>query len=238
MKKISTLFFLGYFFTAFSPLQAGAVRDNDKQLVEQFVKNLDLYYIEPGWVIPELLALPVGSFTQAWAAFVTVLRERPWVFFCKNKSEYSERACRERFIAHCERYKAFLEDLVVDMKTGTLFLTDKRISLYTKQPGVITLFQYWKAKKNKEYQSFYAFYFDRVAANFVEAVSDTYLELENPEYTRLCKKSYSLFRGLLMLFGILREGVYDAVYANHIRRYSEVLQLLSKERTLVQKDIL
>ena len=201
-----------------------------KTLLEHFKEDLVLYYIEPNWVLPALLAMPLDQFDQAWKELMAILRYRSWFCFVSDQKNYSEKKYREQFLACCNHYDKFLRDLVVDVRGQRVFLTGGKVSFYTQQPGIITIFQYWQAKKNVEYQHFYAFYFDRTAAHYVEAISNLFFQLDSPDYVQLRQKTYDTYSVLVGIFVRLKGGEYDSRYAQHLRRYDEVLDLLEKER--------
>lgn len=208
-----------------------------KSPLEQFSEGLTLYYIEPNWVLPALLTMSLDQFDCAWKELIAILRYRPWFCFVSDQKKYSEKKYREQFLAHCDYYDKFLRDLVVDVQNQRVFLTGGKISFYTQQPGIITIFQYWQAKNDKEYQHLYAFYFDRVAAQYVEGISNLFFQIDSPEYGQLRQKTYDIYCVLEGIFVRLKGGEYDSRYARHLRRYDEVLNVLEDERKVCRGEL-
>ena len=199
----------------------------------QFSADFEKFYIDPGWIIAAFVSLPLDEFDKAWELFVTTLRMNPKKFFVSDKQVYSEKKYREAFIAHCEKYNGFLTSLLIDVKNKRLILaTGVEKTQYLKQPGIVTVFQYWQAKKNTIFQHFYAFYFDKLVIQLYETITAAYREHDTPEYPALYKKAKQYNTQIVALFKWLRGGEYDGRYAYHLKRYKEVLDILQKERKL------
>jgi hypothetical protein len=199
----------------------------------QFSADFEKFYVDPGWIIAAFVSLPLDDFDKAWELFVTTLRVSPKKFFVSGTEVYSEKKYREPFIAHCEKYDGFLNSLLIDVKNKRLILaTGTEKTQYLKLPGIVTVFQYWQAKKNTTYQHFYAFYFDTLVIQLYETITTAYREHDTPDYPALYKKAKQYNVMIAALFKKLRGGEYDGRYAYHLKRYKEVLAILQKERTL------
>ncbi len=211
-------------------LEATQEPDQKKNSAVQFVKDLDSYYIEPGWVISYLESLPLSHFDDAWQAFITAFCYEPWRCFVVDKKNYSEKKYRDMLLVHCKHYDLFLRTIVVDTKSQKFFLTHEKVDQLGSQ-GFISIFQYWQKKQKTEYQIFYAFYFDIVAASFNETVIDAWSEIDTPDYEKFSKKAFQLTGMLYSLFSHLEGGIHDSKYAQHLRRFGEVIHILETERS-------
>ena len=199
----------------------------------QFSLDFEKFYVDPGWIVSAFVSLPLDDFDKAWDLFVTTLRVNPKKFFTSGKEVYSEKKYRETFLEHCYQYDIFLKNLLVDVKNKRLvLLTGVDRTQYLKKPGIITVTQYWQAKKNKTYQHFYAFYFDTLVIQLYETITTAYREHDTPDYPVLYKKAKQYTTLITRVFKQLRGGEYDGRYAYHLKRYAEVLDILQKERKL------
>lgn len=199
----------------------------------QFSTDFEKFYIEPGWLITAFTSLPLDEFDQAWELFVTTLRFNPWKFFVSSQKDYSEKKYRTVMCLHCLEYDSFLSKALVDVKNKRLILlAGTERTRFLKQPGVVTIFQYWEAKKNTAYQHFYAFYFDRIVIELYEIITMAYRDHDTPDYPVLYKNAKGCHSLLTRIFKRLRGGEYDGRYAYHLKRYKEVLDILQKERKL------
>lgn len=220
-------------FGGVSGLLASEKENKKKSSFEQFSSDLEKFYVEPGWVISSLVKLSIDDFDKAWELFVTTIRMNPWKFFVNKKDDYSDKKYREQFIAQCDLYDQFLRDLLVDVQNKRLILaTGTEKKNYLKESGVITMFQYWQAKKITSYHHFYAFYFDQMAAQLIETITNGYCQHDTTDYPVLYKKAKVLLSELGGIFKRLRGGDYDGRYAYHLKRYKEVLAVLQQERKL------
>ena len=201
-------------------------------LFAQFSTDFEKFYVDPGWIVAAFTSLPLDDFDKAWELFVTTLRVSPKKFFVSSKEVYSEKKYRETFLAHCYQYDDFLKSLLVDVKNKRLIFAGAEKAQYLKQPGVITVFQYWQAKKNTTYQHFYAFYFDMLVAQLYETITIGYRNHDTSDYPALYKKAKLHMALIVRAFHSLRGGEYDGRYAYHLKRYKEVLDILQKERKL------
>ena len=234
MKYWYLLLFFGGVSSVLTPTQ----ESKKNYLFAQFSTDFEKFYVDPGWVIAAFVSLPLDDFDKAWELFVTTLRVSPKKFFVNNKKVYSEKKYRETFLAHCNQYDDFLKNLLVDVKNKHLILaTGTEKALCLKQPGVITVFQYWQAKKNVTYQHFYAFYFDTIVIQLYETITTAYHEHDTPYYPALYKKAKKYNTLLAVLFKRLRGGECDGRYAYHLKRYKEILDILQKERKLQEGGI-
>ncbi len=204
--------------------------------VAQFQNDLEVYYVEPSWVLPFFLSCTLDEFDQAWPLFIKIILEKPWSLVVVDQKNYSEKEYRELLIAHCVHYDQFLKDLVVDIKSQKIFLTGNQVNAVTKQPGMLTIFQYWQAKRKTDHHHFYAFYFDRVAALYVQAVSDAFLQIDSVDYVTFYKKAVGYLESMYYLFFRLEGGMYDARYAQHGKRYYEVLTVLKNQRKALKES--
>ncbi len=204
----------------------------------QFSTDFERFYSEPGWIVAAFVSLPLDDFDKAWELFVTTLRVNPKKFFVNNKEVYSEKKYRETFLAHCYQYDEFLKNLLIDVKNKRVLLaTGSEKTQRLKQPGVVTVFQYWQAKKNTSYQHFYAFYFDTLVIQLYETITTAYHEHDTSEYPALYKKAKQYKTLITRVFKRLSGGEYDSRYAYHVKRYKEVLDILQKERRLQKGGI-
>jgi hypothetical protein len=199
----------------------------------QFSADFEKFYIEPGWVITAFTSLSLDEFDQAWELFVTTVRFNPWKFFVSNQKDYSEKKYRALMCLYCLEYDNFLNKALVDVKNKRLILlAGPERTRFLKKPGVVTVFQYWEAKRNTTYQHFYAFYFDRIVTELYETITTAYREHDTPDYPSLYKSAKESHSLLTRIFKRLRGGEYDGRYAYHLKRYKEVLDILQKERKL------
>ncbi len=196
---------------------------------QQFEFDCKAYVIEPGWIIKSYIGMPVEDFDKAWVTLVSYLKDEPEFIFGKTKKEFSEKKYRDQFIQYCEDLSTFLIYARVDVEHKTIsFIKDLTVQAL-QEPGQATLFNYWKAKKDITYHAFYAVYFDRIAAQFVETIANAFLQLDTSEYQECQKEARKLLRRMRTLFHYLQNSEYDARYSQHIKRYTEVLDLLAKE---------
>jgi len=231
-KSFLILFLCGVSGSLMSAQEEGKKSERSYSFV-QFSTDFEKFYVDPGWIVIAFISLSLDDFDKAWELFVSRLRLNPKKFFVDTKEAYSEKKYRETFLAHCYQYDLFLKNLFVDVKNKRLILaTGAEKTQCFKEPGIVTVFQYWQAKKNKTYQHFYAFYFDTLVIQLYETITTAYREHDTSDYPALYKqaKEYSVL--LAVLFKQLRGGEYDSRYAYHLKRYREVLDILKKEQKL------
>jgi hypothetical protein len=227
-KWILFLFFCGLS-SELTPVQ----ESKKKYSFAQFTADFEKFYVDPGWIVSAFVSLPLDEFDKAWELFITTLRVSPKKFFTNGAEVYSEKKYRETFLAHCYQYDLFLKNLLVDIQNKRLVLvTGSERTQYLKQPGVVTVGQYWQAKNNTVYQHFYAFYFDTLVLQLYETITIAYREHDTSDYPVLYKKAKQYAMLITKIFKQLRGGEYDGRYAYHLKRYKEVLDILQKERRL------
>ena len=216
-------------------LQKTHKKEIEKKLTsEQFIADFEKYIIEPGWIIQSFLLLPLDEFDKAWEFFITVIYKTPWKFFVEKSKNYSEKKYRESFIVQCDLYNTFLLNLLVDLSQKSLiFAIGSEKAQHLKRKNVITIFQYWEYKKLILHHHFYAFYFNRVAMQLYETIITASCQLDMPDYPSLYKQAKKYGTRLSFIFKKLKGGPYDDRYAYHVKRYQEVLELLSKERKVL-----
>ncbi len=203
---------------------------------KQFEKDCALYLIEPGWVISACIGIQVNEFDVIWATLVSYFKDYPEYFFDEKKSDYSEKKHRSLMIQYCQEYDIFLRHAKVDTVSKQVLLFEKNYFNALDQGQYVTLFQYWQVKKNTTQHHFYAFYFDCIAAQFVETVTNAFLQIDMPEYKECQKEADKLLKQLKIIFKYVQGSEYDARYSQHIKRYTEVFQLLKKEQLEQQKE--
>ena len=198
---------------------------------QQFEADCKSYVIEPGWVIKSYIGMPINDFDTAWSTLVSYLKDEPEFIFGKTKKEFSEKKYRDQLIQYCDDLSTFLIYARVDLAHKTISFIKSFTVQGLQEPGQATLFNYWQAKKNTTYHAFYAVYFDRIAAQFVETITNAYVQLDMSEYEECQKEARKLLRQMRNLFHYLQNSEYDARYSQHIKRYAEVFDLLVKEHS-------
>ena len=180
---------------------------------EIFMQDCQTYEIEPGWIIRDFLKMNSDEFDIAWQFLVN---------YFKNDSRFVEKKRRVLVLEQCKCYDAFLKNLYVTSEKKLMLKGSSEIL-----SNASSIFQYWKMKKKIDYVHFYAFYFDRVATEFVEVVINA--QKDANEYNFLKRKAHQLFYQLGVIFQHLKNSEYDDRYAQHLRRYQEIKELLCKE---------
>ena len=191
-------------------------------LSEKFIRTMESHLIEPSWVVPFFFNMDLNTFTVCWDLLATVIKEKSWYLLCSKPSDYSEFKYRDELIAHCKTYDPFLRGLFVDpLNNAIVFLHNQR-----PKAGYISIFDYWKMMEHDAVSHFYAFYFDCVGARFIEAVNNAFLNMDNKEYLQYVRDSWTHLGTLNMLFKQLVGSAYEVRYADHLKKYREVRQLL------------
>ena len=197
---------------------------------DQFAKDLDLYIVDPSWILPFFLSCSLQEFDKVWPIFVAFITKSSSMQTGTGGTKQNSLVSKELLIASLQIYDQFLRDTVIDIQQQRLFLSGNKVAFYTKQSGIITLFQYWQAKQLTTYQDFYAFYFDVVAAAYVQAITNASLQTTLQEFELLYKKAFGFYRQLSSLFMRLQGGLYDQKYAHHLARYGGVFVVLEEQR--------
>lgn len=188
-----------------------------------FIQQADRYVIEPSWVIPSFLDMNVKEFEQTWPFFIQTMTQEPQRLIAGCEQHYSERDSRDLLIGQCFVYNTFLANLFVNKEFGKLLFTLERpipaeyISLldYAKQQAITDSFY-----------DFYAFYFDRVAANYIESVNNAFLNSDHRDFKQYKQKSQQLLYELYGAYEGLRSSKYEARYGAHLKTYQDTFQML------------
>lgn len=178
-----------------------------------FIEDCQKYTIEPGWVIRSFLKMNSQEFDVSWHYLVAVVK--------KNHS-FAERKMRALWQEQCHFYDQFLKDLYVTLDNKLVMRDASGVPFKS-----ISIFEHWKIKKNKDLYDFYAFYFDRIAAEFVEVVMN--IQRGNDQCAEYKRTVRGYLYRLQTIFHHLKNSDYDARYAQHLKRYQEIKDLLCKE---------
>ena len=224
MKRWLLLLFC---FVTVSIQAEGSFAAQQKRSTQRFIENIDTYLIEPSWVIPSFLAMESTDFCFCWNILATIFKEKSWYLLHSDPFKYSERKEREKLIAHCKAYDLFLSFLFVD------FVTQHLVFCYDTPPTaeMISIFDYWKMTKNSSFAHLYAFYFDRVAASYIEEINNASLNRDDDKlYHCYFQKAQKYLVKIGTLFKHLVGSSYEQRYADHLKKYREINTLLMQEK--------
>jgi hypothetical protein len=217
------------FFTALlgvSLLGANSQAEKKTSLSDFFMATLKTHLIEPSWVLPVFFEMDLQEFDFCWNVLATLIKQKPWYLVCSNYGEYSERQQRDVLIGHCKAYDLFLQNLFVNPQDNSMIFTQGQ----PPTKAHIPIYDHWKTTGSKSASHFYAFYFDRVGATYIEAVNNAFLNMDHEDYSKYLKESWNILGVLTSLFKNLMNSSYEARYADHLKKYREVRQLLIKEK--------
>lgn len=182
---------------------------------EQFIQDCKTYTIEPGWVIQSFLQMSATEYTDAWHHFVTLLTHNMLYTKKDRTTVLQELAC----------YAKCIEHLYIARDNNMICMHQNTDRPHQKKYKKIT--DYWKTiNKNKDYHDFYAFYFDQVAAQFIEDVMNAH---QNESLAKSYKKIAASYSLLLSIFESLQESQYTEQYMQHLKRYDGIIALLQKD---------
>jgi hypothetical protein len=217
------LFFIVFFSVCFIKATSEPIKKSP--LLDFFVSTSKTHFIDPSWVLPVFLKMDIKEFDASWNILVSIIKDKPWYLVCSNYSHYVERKQRDTLIAHCKAYHTFLQYLFVNPKD------DSMVFVQGNPPSqFISIYDYWKRTSNQNVSHFYAFYFDRVGATYIEAVNNAFLNMDHADYYKHLKEAYTLFVVLNDLQSNLMNSSYEARYSAHFKQYYEVLRLLLEEK--------
>lgn len=221
MKRWVFLFFLSLF--ANNACDATVRID----LFDYFKKDIQKYRIEPSWVLRYFFYMDLQEFENSWSLFSSIIKEKPWFLLYNNQLQYSESQDRSLLVQHCKAYDVFLSNLFICPKTEQLVCSLTVMPFKTD----LSIFDYWKSKRRYPAADFYAFYFDLVSAQCLEATKNAFLNMDNAqEYYDYFQQSWDALSLLNGIFVRLVGTSYEARYADHLKKYSELRQLLNKEK--------
>ncbi len=196
-------------------------------LFDHFKQDIQKYRIEPSWVLRYFFHMNLQEFESAWSHLCLIIKEKPWFLLYDSPSRYVESQVRPLLIQHCKAYDTFLMSLFVCPETEDLICS---LNLVTAKTD-LSIFDYWKMKKLSPAADFYAFYFDQVSAQYIEVTKNAFLNMDtSQDYYDCFQQSWDALSLLNTIFMRLVGTSYEARYADHLKKYSELRQLLSKEK--------
>ncbi|MFT6765206.1 MAG: hypothetical protein ACJAZS_000073 [Alteromonas naphthalenivorans] len=200
-------------------------------LFDYLVATSKTHFIEPSWVLPLFFSMNVKEFDASWDFLTTLIKDKPWYLICSNYSDYSECKQRDVLIAHCKSYDTFLQHLFVNPKTGDIQFFQGPSS----SKSYISIYDYWKRTHNKNASHFYAFYFDRIAATYIEATNNAFLNIDHADYSNYLQRAGRDLGVLYCVLHCLTNSSYEVRYSAHIKQYQEVRQLLIEEKRMLDE---
>lgn len=196
-------------------------------LFDHFKKDTQKYCVEPSWVLRYFFHMNLQEFEDSWKLLCSIIKEKPWFLLYNDSVTYVESQLRDVLILHCKAYDTFLINLFVCSETQKLICSLNLVPAKTD----VSIFDYWKMKKLFWAADFYAFYFDQVSAQYIEVIKNAFLNIDNnEEYYDYFQKSWDDLSLLNTIFMRLIGTSYEARYADHLKKYSELRQLLTKEK--------
>ena len=196
-------------------------------LSDLFIQQADTFVIEPSWTIPSLLNMKTQEFEQAWGFFIKTMIHYPERLIAAPESLYSERKNRNTLIEHCSVYNTWLTNLFVCLEDGTFFF-----SLERPMPvGHLSIFDY--ARQHgiaASFYDFYVFYFDRIAADYIESVNNASLNSDHADFGKYKKKAQRLLSQLYVTNERLQGSEYEARYGAQLKTYQDIFQMLMAEK--------
>ena len=190
---------------------------------EQFIKDCALYVIEPGWVIKTFMNMNVNECTEAWSILVSYIKSKPMFLFTNDEKAVLDREHRFLLQRYCEQFDQFLKFAVVT--------PDNYVDLQMQKGGAVSLMNHWSKKKNNDVAHFYAFYFDCVAAHFIELLNDVFLSDDAAFFEKASFQLQSCFLKLLNIYTKLERTEYDERYFFYLKRYTELIVILQKRES-------
>lgn len=221
-----------WFITAFCIvlIQLSAESKKLPSLSILFIQQVNQYVIEPSWAIPSLLAMNVQEFEEAWKFFIKIMIHESQRLIANYEKNYSECNSRGLLIGQCFVYNMLLANLFVNAESGKLlFLLERPIP-----DGYCSIFDY--AKQHNfiiDFYDFYAFYFDRVSANYIESVNNAFLNSDHCDFVQYKQKAQKLLYELYEVFEHLQQSDYEARYGAHMKAYQDIFQRLMAYKSTV-----
>lgn len=196
-------------------------------LYDLFVDQVDAYVIEPSWVIPMFLDMHLSEFKQALPFFVKAVIKKPHYCIAVSEHLYSEHKHRGEIIDQCQVYDAFFSSFFVDVKEDAVTYLLQR----SLPKGYISIFDYAKQYGIQyAFYDFYAFYFDRLAADYIERINNAALNCGHTDFVGYKRKAQKTLFELYLVYERLHGSQYEARYGASLKSYQDIFQMLISEK--------
>ena len=194
----------------------------DFATLETFLLHLKNSRIEPGWVIQELLDMHAQEFGCAVLLLVDCLVERPWEYVGVAQKDFVRAQQVDLLKRHCIEYLRFFESVFINTK-------DNSVSVFEVMPsGNQLVFLPLKMMApqlqcDDAIARLHAFFFDCIAMEFLEKISDSYLHRDDQavvssDFDEIVR-SYELFYPMIEE---LRGTAYELQYVEYFSLYSSL----------------
>lgn len=196
-------------------------------LSQLFIEQSDTFVIEPSWAISIFLSMNVQEFKNTWIFFVKMLISKPERFVHAYESHYTDHKCRGVLIGQCHVYDLFLSHLFVNLKTNTVFYSLQR----PVSSDYISIFDYAQQSDLEDaLYDFYAFYFDKLAAHYIEQINNAALNCAHIDFIQYKKQAQKTLCELYMVDERLQGSEYEARYGANLKNYQDIFQMLMAEK--------
>lgn len=186
-----------------------------------FIQATDRLVIEPSWTIPTFLDMNVQEFEKSWSLLIKIMTEEPQRLIASYEKTYSERKNRALLLGQCHVYHILLINLFV--------LKDNRLMFSLVRPlpaGCIPIFDYAKQRNIKSFYDFYAFYFDRISADYIESVNNAFINSDSTDFYKYQQGASKLLSELYEVYEQLQDSEYEARYGALLKTYLDIFQML------------
>ena len=203
---------------------------NKAVVLKKFKQDLQKYMPSSEWIIVEFQKMNSDVFTQCWKEVVSLLcYDQSKYFPDYAKWDYQKKL--SEVVRECLLYDSFLKSLFVDQQTGRLVYFKNAARQTFKNHGFSSVFEYWQAKREKTFYDFYAFCFDKCFELLVYSLQSAYLNMDNSVLYFFCvRRASKIYDSLQRMFSRLRNSQYESRYDSQLRRYKNVLAILTKEK--------
>ena len=222
-----------FIFVCAATVTVFAQEQKKSSLYNLFVKQADEFVVEPSWTIPLFLKMNLKNFKQAWPFLITTITHKPERCIAALEKEYSEKKYRNTLIDQCAAYHNFLFNLFVHKKDAVLvFRVDHPVPAeyvpffdYAKQSGM-----------SQPLYDFYAFYFDRLAADCIECINNAALNSDHADFLKYKEQAQKTLFKLYEVYQRLYGSEYEARYGACIKNYQDIFQMLMAEKRKMESE--
>jgi len=187
-------------------------------------------YVEnfnPKIVFPSLLSMKFTDFNYAVYYVIATFVQQPWVILNIQQQEYVQSIEQRALLReYCNLYHQFFKQLFIKQDTHIVLYT----VFQSAQKDHYNLFDFLKQQKYPLFAHFYAFYFDLLSASYIEKINQGYKVCDTAEYTTIRKEISNVLHTMGTIFShYLKNTIYENRYAQHIKSYGQVYNLLQFE---------
>lgn len=202
-------------------------------IVALFKKYSDNYVIEPSWAIATFLSMDKDQFIESWSFFVDKMMHNPERLIAACEHKYSERKYRGILIGQCVYYHHLLKNLFVSPSSKAMhYLINRPVP-----KGLVNVVDYANKNNIVSFQHFYAFYFDRLSADYCESINNAFRNSDHVDYQDYKSKAQRLLSELYSIhFCLQGSALYESCYQAHLKNYQSIFNFLVEHKRSQEQE--